>query len=244
MRLGAYYIHKHMKILNPRTKWTCAKGYSKVLNKITITIKGVVEQGSQTKGQGMSGQRPKKKKWPHQFWWWKWSLMCPKELWICFGWFSWSSRCIWVAVVTVLAVGESGRAIWTHWDPLNLSSEDGKKMVKKLSYNKKEGCFPMTFLGHFEALGLPLPISCPSLAAYLSTYQFHICPWFFFFSTTPRCARMVFSFFVWLCALTYKNWDIKTTEDISFTLLGCAALFASRWFAASFFCFVNFHSNI
>ena len=31
-------------------------------------------------GGGISGQRPKKKKWPHQFWWWKWSLMCPKEL--------------------------------------------------------------------------------------------------------------------------------------------------------------------
>ena len=96
--------------------------------------KGVAEWGSRTKGQGgVSSWRLKKKKWLHQ------GGSGHKELRICFGWFSWSSRCIWVAVVTVLAVGESGRAIWTHWHPLNLSSEDGKETVKKL-YNIKHWC--------------------------------------------------------------------------------------------------------
>ena len=83
---------------------------------------------------GVSGQRPKKSDCNNFD-----GRSGHKELQICFGWFSWSSRCIWVAVVTVLAVGESGRAIWTHWHPLNLSSEDGKKMVKKL-YNIKHWC--------------------------------------------------------------------------------------------------------
>ena len=98
--------------------------------------KGVVERESRTKGQGgVSGRRPKKKSDRTNFD----GRSGHKELWICSGWFSWSSRCIWVAVLTVLIIGESGRAIWTNWHPLNLSSEDGKETVKKL-YNIKHWC--------------------------------------------------------------------------------------------------------
>ena len=90
--------------------------------------KGVAEWGSWTKGwRGGSGQRPKKNCDPTDFdgrsGHWRAQRI--------FGWFSWSSRCVWVAVVvTVLAVAESRRVFWTRWHPSNSSSEDGKETVK------------------------------------------------------------------------------------------------------------------
>ena len=55
-----------------------------------------------------------------------------------FRWFSWSSRCVRVTVVTVLAVIESRRVFssWTpsHWHPLNSSSEDGKETVYNITH--------------------------------------------------------------------------------------------------------------
>ena len=136
---GWNFFYKLLRLSRKNHKLRCRKGlvmWESYVNcgrtecpYFSSKIKGVAEWGSQTKGwRGESPAEGRKKNcdltgfdggsghWRAQ---------------TNFGWFSWSSRCVWVAVVTVLAVVESRRVFssWTHWHPSNSSSEDGKETV-------------------------------------------------------------------------------------------------------------------
>ena len=88
---GWNFFYKLLRLSRKNHKLRCRKGlvmWESYVNcgrtecpYFSSKIKGVAEWGSQTKGwRGESSRRPKKKLWPHRFWWWKWSLTCPNEL--------------------------------------------------------------------------------------------------------------------------------------------------------------------